>query len=336
MIRYIIRRLVGALVVIWVVSIVTFGIFQVVPVLTGANPAYLYVGKVTSQAQVKAVERKLGLDKPIVVQYAQYVKGIAAGREYTDGVSTVTCPAPCLGYSFRYTSPVTSLIASRFPVTLSLAAGAAVLWLVSGVLIGIVSALKRGSTVDRVSMIVALAGVSLPIYFTGLVLLAVFSYGPAWLRWLPNVTYTSFSTDPLLWARNLVLPWVALAFLYAALYARLTRASMLETLGEDYIRTARAKGLTERRVIGKHALRAAVTPIVTIFGLDLGGLLGGAVLTETTFNLPGLGKLAYDAITQSDLPVILGVTLLATLFIVVANVVVDVLYAVIDPRVRYS
>ena len=207
-----------------------------------------------------------------------------------------------------------------------------VLWLVGGVSIGVVSALKRGSLFDRISMGTALAGVSLPIFFTGLIFLALFSY-----KWaiFPNVQYVAITANPLLWAKNLVLPWITLAFLYAALYARLTRSGMLETMNEDYIRTARAKGLPERTVIVKHGLRAALTPIITIFGLDLGLLLGGAVLTETTFSLHGLGLFTIEAIQNQDLPEILGVTMLAAFSIVVANLVVDILYAVVDPRVRY-
>jgi peptide/nickel transport system permease protein len=221
---------------------------------------------------------------------------------------------------------------SALPVTLSLAIGAAVIWLVSGVTVGVISALKRGTLFDRFSMGIALAGVSLPIFFTGLISLELFSY-----KWplFPNVTFVPFSTNPLLWARNLVLPWLTLAFLYAALYARLTRAGMLETMSEDYIRTARAKGLPERRVIFKHGLRAALTPIVTIFGMDLGLLLGGAIITEATFSLHGLGLFTVLAIQNQDLPEILGVTMLAAFFIVIANLVVDILYAVLDPRVRY-
>lgn len=336
MARYVIRRLLGAGLVIVVVSIVTFGIFQVTPVLTGASPAYLYVGKVANPAQVAAVEERLGLDKPIVEQYVTYMTGIVTGRTFTDGTQEVECPAPCFGYSFRLNTPVWELMIDRFPVTLSLAIGASILWLIVGLGIGILSALRRGSFFDRFAMIIALAGVSLPIYFTGLLLLYIFSYGPPALRWFPNVTFVPFSENPAEWARNLVLPWVSLAFLYAALYARLTRANMLETMSEDYIRTATAKGLPRRKVIGKHALRAALTPIVTIFALDIGALLGGAILTETTFSLPGLGRLAVDAIRSQDLPIIMGVTIFAAIFIVLANVVVDVLYGVIDPRVRYS
>jgi peptide/nickel transport system permease protein len=220
---------------------------------------------------------------------------------------------------------------AALPVTLSLAIGAAILWLVGGVSIGVLSALRRGTLFDRFSMGVALAGVSLPIFFTGLISLELFSY-----KWpiFPNVQYVPITTNPALWARNLVLPWVTLAFLYAALYARLTRAGMLETMGEDFIRTARAKGLRERNVIVRHGLRATLTPILTIFGMDLGLLLGGAILTETTFSLPGLGQFTLLAIQNQDFPEIMGVVLLAAFFIVIANMVVDILYAVIDPRVR--
>jgi peptide/nickel transport system permease protein len=263
--------------------------------------------------------------------------GIVHGRDFTDGLNLEHCGAPCLGYSFQYQSSVTALMVDRFSVTVSLAIGASILWLVAGVAVGVVSALKRGTLLDRASMLVALAGVSLPVYFTGLILLFLFTYGPDWLKWFPNAgTYVGFTDNPAQWAQNLVLPWVSLAFLYAALYARLTRANMLETMGEDYIRTARAKGLPARTVVSKHALRAALTPIVTIFGLDLGGLLGGAILTEQTFSLQGLGKLSIDAINKLDLPVIMGVVIVGAVFLVVANIVVDVLYAVIDPRVRYS
>jgi peptide/nickel transport system permease protein len=222
---------------------------------------------------------------------------------------------------------------SALPVTVSLALGAAVLWLLGGVSIGVLSALRRGSLFDRFSMGVALAGVSLPIFFTGLISLELFSY-----KWplFPNVEYVNIAVNPLLWARNLVLPWVTLAFLYAALYARLTRAGMLETMNEDYIRTARAKGLRERTVVVKHGLRAALTPILTIFGMDLGLLLGGAILTESTFSLPGLGQFTVLAIQNQDFPEIMGVVMLAAFFIVIANMLVDILYAAIDPRVRIS
>lgn len=336
MFRYIVRRLLGAVVVVFIVSLVTFFLFAIGPKITGSSPAYLYVGKNPTPELVAAIEKSFGLDQPLVKQYALYMKGIVAGREFSDGTADGVreCPAPCFGYSFRYQTPVWELIKDRFPVTLSLAVGAAILWLIFGLSVGILSALKKGTLVDRIAMIIALAGVSLPVYFTGLVLLYVFVYGP--VRFLPPPSYKPLTEDPVAWLQSLILPWVALAFLYAALYARLTRANMLETMSEDYIRTAVSKGLSRRKVISKHALRAALTPIITIFGLDLGALLGGAILTEKVFSLPGLGYLSIDAIQKLDLPVIMGVTIVAALFIVVANIVVDVLYGVVDPRVRLS
>jgi peptide/nickel transport system permease protein len=209
-----------------------------------------------------------------------------------------------------------------------------VLWLVGGVAVGVLSALRKGSVFDRAAMSVALAGVSLPIFFTGLLSLSIFSYA---LGWFPGGgSYVPLAQNPAQWAYHLILPWVTLAFLYAAIYARLTRAGMLETMHEDYVRTARAKGLPERTVITKHVMRSTLTPIITVFGLDLGLLLGGAILTESTFSLPGIGKYAVDAINSNDLPKVLGVTLVASIFIIIANLVVDIVYAAIDPRVTVS
>ncbi len=335
MITFIVRRLIATVFLLIVVSMITFAIFFLIPRLAGQNSYQLateYVGRNPSRAAVLQVEAKLGLDHPIWVQYWNFVKGIVVGAHYNSGTSTTYCPPPCFGYSFKSQQPVWPQMVSDLPVTLSLAIGAAVIWLVGGVAIGVISALKRGTLFDRFSMGIALAGVSLPIFFTGLISLELFSY-----QWplFPNVQYVSLTTNPFLWARNLVLPWLCLAFLYAALYARLTRAGMLETMSEDYIRTARAKGLPERTVIFKHGLRAALTPIVTIFGMDLGLLLGGAIITEYTFSLHGLGLFTILAIDNQDLPEILGVTMLAAFFIVIANLVVDVLYAVVDPRVRH-
>ena len=331
--RFIIRRLLGVVVLLVIVSIATFGVFFMGPKVVGANVARNFCGRVCDDDALKNVSKKLGLDKPIYEQYGDYAKGIVAGRDYRLGSDVTHCDAPCLGYSFKNDQSVWFLLKDRLPITLSMAIGAAVIWLVSGVTVGIISALRKGSIFDRASMSVALAGVSLPVYFTAVLGLYIFSYK---FKVLPNVHYVGFTENPLSWARNLLLPWICLAFLYSATYARLTRANMLETMGEDYIRTARAKGLPERVVIRKHGFRAALTPIVTIFGLDLGGLLGGAVLTETVFNFPGLGKLAVDAINTQDLPIILGVTLVAGFFIIMANLIVDVAYAYVDPRVRYS
>jgi peptide/nickel transport system permease protein len=334
-IAFIIRRLFTTIFLLLVVSLVTFAIFFLIPRLAGQNAYELatqYVGRNPTQAAILQIEQKLGLNAPLYLQYGRFVKAIVVGTHYNSGTSVTYCPPPCFGYSFRSQQPVWPQMTSALPVTLSLAIGASVLWLVGGVTIGVISALRRGTFFDRFSMAVALAGVSLPIFFTGLIALELFSY-----KWplFPNVQYVNFTTNPALWARNLVLPWITLAFLYAALYARLTRSTMLETMSEDYIRTARAKGLRERDVVIKHGLRSALTPITTIFGIDLGLLIGGAIITEVTFSLHGLGLFTYQAIQNQDFPEIMGVVLLSSFFIVIANLVVDILYAVIDPRVRY-
>jgi peptide/nickel transport system permease protein len=329
MVRYIARRLIGVALIVLVISAITFGVFFLIP----ASPATLACGRACTPERIAIINHKLGLDKPTYEQYGLYLKGIFAGRDYGEGTQVSHCPRPCLGFSFKNDQPVWFLIKDRFPVTFSIAIGAAVLWLLIGLSVGILSALRRGSFFDRSAMTVALAGVSLPPYLTGLVALLIFA---SILKILPYPSYVPFHENPFNWAKQLIMPWFTLAFLYAALYARLTRASMLETMGEDYIRTARAKGLGERRVIAKHGLRAALTPIVTIFGLDLGALLGGAILTESVFGLQGLGQLLILALNNIDLYIIVGVTLFAAFFIVFANLVVDVLYAVVDPKVRYS
>ncbi|MGW3039123.1 ABC transporter permease [Kitasatospora sp. NPDC001159] len=336
MFAYIIRRIFAAAVLLLVVSAVTFAIFFLLPRFAGETTDQLaaqYIGKNPSPEAIAAVKQNLGLDQPLYTQYWHFLKALVSGAEYKFGPEPATCHVPCFGYSFKNHLEVWPEMTSRIPVTISLAIGAAVLWLISGVTTGVISALKPRSIFDRLSMGIALAGVSLPVFFTGALLLTLFSY-----EWpiLDNLEYVDFTADPLMWARNLILPWISLAFLYSALYARLTRAGMLETMSEDYIRTARAKGLVERKVVVKHGLRSALTPIVTIFGMDLGLLLGGALITEQVFSLKGVGQFAVQAITDNDLPKILGVTLLAAFFIVVCNLVVDLLYALVDPRVRLS
>ncbi len=334
---YIIRRVIGALLTLVVVSMITFSIFFVVPRLSGATPesfASRYVGRTANAEQVRVAAEKLGLTDPIYVQYGRWAKAIVVGTDYDYGPGVERCPAPCFGYSFIGRNPVWPDLMNRLPVTASLALGASLIWLLAGVATGVISALRRGSLFDRAAMGIALAGVSLPIFFTGIVSLVIFSYGLGWTA--PGGHFTPFTKDPAQWAYDLLLPWITLAFLFAAAYARLTRAGMLETMSEDYVRTARAKGLPERAVVAKHGLRAALTPIVTIFGLDVGLLLGGAVLTESTFSLPGLGKYAIDAIVASDIPKVMGFTMFAAFFVVIANLIVDLLYAVVDPRVRLS
>ena len=322
---------------LFVVSVLTFAIFFLVPRLGGATSddlASRYVGKTANQAEIHAMAEKLGFTQPLYVQYARFARGIFVGSDYNTGPTTVHCPAPCFGYSFINQNPVWPDLMNRFPVTLSLAVGAAIIWLLAGTATGVLSALRKGSVFDRAAMSIALAGVSLPIFFTGLISLFIFTYTLHWTA--GGNTFTSIADNPAKWAYDLILPWITLAFLYAAGYARLTRAGMLETMSEDYVRTARAKGLRERDVVVKHGLRSALTPIVTIFGLDLGLLLGGAILTESTFSLPGLGLYARIALTNSDLPQLLGVTLFGAAFVVIANLIVDLCYAVIDPRVRLT
>ncbi len=329
---YLIRRLFAAAVMLVVIILVVFGIFFLVPRWAGVDPATMFVGKQADPAAIEAVRQKLGLADPIFVQVWEFFKGLFAGRTYAAGGDVTECAAPCFGYSFRNEQAIWPVLTDRFPVTLALALGAAVLWLIFGVAAGVLSALKRGSLWDRGAMVIALGGVSLPIYFTGLLSLAIFSYGLGWL----DAQYVPIEESFTGWLGGMILPWITLAFLYAAMYARITRATMLEVLGEDYIRTARAKGLREPVVIGKHAMRSTMTPILTMLGMDLGALIGGAILTETTFSLPGLGAAVLKAISDKDLPVILGVTLITSLAVIVANLLVDLLYAVIDPRVRLS
>jgi peptide/nickel transport system permease protein len=336
-VTYIIRRLIGAAVMLAIVSMITFAIFFIVPRLAGGsaeNLAARYVGRTADAQEIEAAAERLGFNDPLPVQYGRWMKAIVAGAEYDYGPGIEECPAPCFGYSFISRHPVWPDLLDRLPVTASLVFGAAIIWLIAGVATGVLSALRRGSIFDRAAMGIALGGVSMPIFFTGLMALAIFSYRLGWTA--PGGSFTPITENPAEWAYFLILPWITLAFLFSAAYARLTRAGMLETMGEDYVRTARAKGLPERTVITKHGLRAALTPIVTIFGLDVGLLLGGAVLTESTFSLNGLGKYAIDAIRTNDLPKVMGVTMLAAFFIVFANLIVDLLYAAVDPKVRLS
>ncbi|MFJ6747420.1 MULTISPECIES: ABC transporter permease [unclassified Streptomyces] len=336
MAAYIIRRVFAAVLLLLVVSAVTFAIFFLVPRLGGQTTDSLaaqYIGKNPDAASIAAVKKNLGLDQPLYLQYWHFIKGIVVGANYNFGPNPSVCNAPCFGYSFKTHVEVWPEIVQRVPVTFSLAVGAAVIWVISGVATGVVSALRPGSFFDRLAMGIALAGVSLPMFFTGLVSLALFSFN--WPIWT-NLHFVPFGESPGQWAWNLVLPWCSLAFLYSALYARLTRAGMLETMGEDYIRTARAKGLRERTVVVKHGLRSALTPLITIFGMDFALLLGGAVITERVFSFQGMGAYAIEGVTRSDLPIVMGVTLVAAFFIVLCNLLVDLVYAAIDPRVRLS
>ena len=308
-------------------TLVVFLLFSVLP----TDPARLTCGKACTPAIIEANRHRLGLDLPVWQQYWEFLKGMFVGRTYGSGTQTFECSAPCLGYSFKRGEEVTVLIKDRFPATMWLAIGAFVLWITIGISVGIYSALRRGKWQDKTVMSISLIGYSLPSFFIGLILLF---FVVLKLQLLPYPSYVPPWENPVQFLQTMILPWIVLAILYAAFYMRLTRNQMLDTLGEDYIRTARAKGLPERVVIRKHALRAGLTPIVTAAGLDLAGLLGGAIITEAIFSRPGLGALAISSVVDADLPLIVGITLVTATFIIVANLIVDLLYAVIDPRVR--
>ncbi|WP_163506457.1 ABC transporter permease [Fodinicola acaciae] len=329
MIRYVLRRLLGIVVVLLLIAIITFVVFYLLP----SNPAQLSCGKPCTPDRLASVLHFEHLDLPIYVQFGEFLVGIVAGRTFGEGAGVVHCAAPCFGYSFQQGAPVTQLIGERFPVTASIAVGAAILWLLIGVTIGVISAVRRGSLLDRSTMVLALGGVSAPTYLVGLLGILIFGFG---LNMVPVNGYVPFFDDPVQWAWHLVLPWCTLAFVSMAVYARLTRNQMLEVLGEDYIVTARAKGLTERRVVIGHGLRAVLAPIATVFGLDLGSLLGGAVITESVFGMQGMGQLLIQAVNQLDLPLVVGLTLFSGFLIIVANLVVDVAYVFLDPRVSYE
>src|SRR5438067_7093527 len=320
MVRYIIRRLLWVIVLLLAVSFVTFVIFYTLP---SADPAALRAGRQPNPDLVRTIRHQLGLDRPWPVQYWLYMKKIVLHFDF--------------GYSYQNSAPVRAQIFDRLPATISLTVGAAVVWLLIGLPVGIVSAIKRRQLPDRLAMGAALVAISAPVYWLGLVSLYLFSKDIGRFPLFDGAnSYAPLTDDPARWFGSLILPWLVLAASFAAFYARLLRANLIDVMGEDYIRTARAKGLPERRVIGRHAMRSAITPIVTVLGLDIGILLGGAILTETVFNIPGIGRLAYEGIINADLPVIQGTVLFGALFIVVANFIVDIAYAFLDPRVRYS
>lgn len=321
--RYLIRRMMFFILVLFIVSIITFIIFVKLP---SVDPAIRAAGRHPSPELLATIRHKFGLDQSLYVQYWNFAKGL------------IPWPGLFLNkdvyFSYNSHVPVKEEMFSRVPVTIALTVGAAILWLLMGITIGILSAIKPRSAIDRAAMGFALFGVSAPPFWLGFVALFIFWFKlhiapssgiPADQSVLQAVLHGRF-----------VLPWIVLALSTAAFYSRMVRANLMETMSEDYIRTARAKGLSERRVIFKHGLRSALTPVVTMFGLDVAFLLGGAVVTETVFQLPGLGQYAITALTVNDFPPVMGVTVLGAFFIVVANLVVDIVYAFLDPRVRYG
>lgn len=319
MIRFLVRRLLFGAVVLWLISVAVFVLFYVAP----ADVARLLAGRQASQTTVEAIRRNLGLDDPILVQYGRFLSDLLRGD---------------LGYSYYNNESVSTLIVDRIPVTASLAAGAAVIWLLIGIGAGVLSARRPRSLADRSATGFALLFYSMPTFLLGLLLLYFLFYQLrlSGVDAFPPGGYVAFARDPGEWVRHLTLPWLTLALVQAATYVRLTRGSLLDVMAEDYVRTARAKGLRESRVTVAHGLRAAITPVVTQFGIDLGTLLGGVIVTETVFSLPGLGQLAIGSVTTQDRPVIIGIVLLGAAFIVVASIAVDMAYALLDPRVRVS
>jgi peptide/nickel transport system permease protein len=323
MAAYIARRLIWVVVLLFVITLITFIVFSVLP---AADPAALRAGRQPSPQLIESIRQQFGLDDPAPVQFVRYVGDILpfVGG---DGLN--------FGFSYQSNTEVLPQILDRLPVTIFLTGGAVILWLAIGIPIGILSAIKTGSLVDRVAMGLALIAISAPVYFLGLV--ALFLFDDSIGKW-PLLPGSGAYGDAESFAGRftaLIMPWCVLAAAFAAVYARFLRGNLIDTMQEDYIRTARAKGLSERRVVVRHGVRSAITPIVTLLGLDIGILLGGAILTETVFNIPGIGRYAYDAIIRFDLPVIQGTVLFGAFFIVMMSLIVDILYAFIDPRVRY-
>ena len=316
MTSFLIRRILLGALVLWIISVAVFAMFFIAP----HDPARLLAGKEATPQTVALINARLGLNKPVIVQYGIFLGRLLHGN---------------LGYSYYNSQPVTQLILSRLPVSLSLAIGAAVMWLVIGLSAGILAATRPRSIADRLVTTCSLFFYSMPVFLLGVLLLYFLFYRlwTAGVHLFPGSGYASLS-NPIQWARYLFLPWLTIALGSAATYSRLTRSGLLDVFGQDYLRTARAKGLSGTRVLFVHGLRSALTPIVTQAGIDLGVILGGVVIAENIFGLPGLGALAVQSITTQDLPVIIGIVLLSSFFVVVANIVVDVLYTVLDPRVR--
>jgi len=326
---YLSKRLLASLITLLAVIFLTFAVFfWLTP-----DPASNICGQTCTPDQIHAIREQLGLNQPFLKPFWAFLAGIFVGRTYGSGATAVQCAAPCIGFSFQSGTNVLTTIISRLPVTISLAAGAAVLWLLVGISGGMISAVKKGTWWDRGAMMVALGGISLPNYFVALVLQYLLVVK---LKLLPFPTLVPFSEDPSGWLKAYLMPWIVLALMYAATYARLIRANMLDTMGENFMRTARAKGLGPAPILFRHALRPSLTPVVSLFGVEFATLLGGALITETVFGLSGVGKLAYDAIQSNDQPVIMGVTLVAAFAVIIANLLVDLAYSVLDPRVRVA
>jgi peptide/nickel transport system permease protein len=315
---FLVRRTIQAILVLWVSSIIIFLLFYLGP---GPNQvARTFAGRLATPARLAQIKHDLHLDQPLYLQYAHWAGNLLQGN---------------LGYDYYKGQSVTSVVGAAAPETISLVIGGAILWIAYGVFSGVLSAVKPRSFMDRAFTTAALFFYSMASFVLGLSLIWIFAYKLSTVTtFFPFHGYVSITTNPGQWFEYLILPWLTLALVSAASYTRLTRSSMLEVLGEDYIKTARSKGMSERRLITRHALRAALTPVVTLAGLDIGTALGGVIVIEVLFGIPGLGWTLIQAITVQDDPIILGITVLAAAFVVVANLIVDILYAVLDPRVR--
>jgi peptide/nickel transport system permease protein len=335
--RYLIRRILFLILVLFVISLTTFIIFVKLP---AGDPARRAVGRQVTEQQIEEARTALGLDEPLYVQYGRFAKGLVPWPPWDLGADDAWFLNEQVYFSYANSVAVKEEIFSRYKYSFVVAIGAAVLWLLIGIPIGIVSAIKRRSFADRAGMVFALFGVSAPVFWLGQLALFIFYF--KFREWWGIEFFPASGIDPdePLWEsilnREFLLPWAVLSLAFAAFYSRMTRGNLIETMSEDYIRTARAKGLGERRVIFKHGLRAALTPVVTMFGMDLGILLGGTLITEQVFNIPGLGFYLVNSIATNDFPAVMGVTVFAAFFVVTANLVVDIMYAVLDPRVRYS
>jgi peptide/nickel transport system permease protein len=315
MARFVIRRVGQMIVVLFAVSVLTFIIFNVIP---GGDPALRMAGRQPDPGQLALIRAEWGFDKPVYVQYAKTMGQIFSG----DLVS----------YSTQQN--VIDELKSRAPRTFALAIGAAILWMVVSVALGLFTAVRAGKFSDRFLTVLALVGISMPVFWIG----ALMNYYLGF-KWglFPNGGYVPFSEDPWEWFYHLVMPWTALSILFIGVYSRVLRSNVLDTMNDDFVRTARAKGLSERRVLIRHVLRNSLIPIVTLWGLDFGAVLGGGtILTETVFDLQGVGQYAAESVDQLDVPPVLAITMFGAFFIVLLNTVVDILYAALDPRIRLN
>ncbi|MFC7220007.1 ABC transporter permease [Streptomyces polyrhachis] len=325
MLQFLIRRVLGAVVILVGITIFTFALFYVVP----QDPALLMCGKNCTDSNIQRIHENLGIDQPVINQFWDYLVGLFAGRDF----ATTACPAPCLGVSFDTGTPVLDTIMDRFPLTLSLTFGGIFFFLIIGLGSGMIAAWYKGTLIDKFFSGLSMTLSAFQIYVLGPLIMLALVYSTGWLEKPADVPITESVSG---WAMGLLIPWFVISTIFAAQYTRMSRASLIEQLQEEHIRTARAKGMSRPYVFFRYAWRGSLVPIVTILGMDLGSLLGGAIATEFTFNLHGLGKLAVGAVNKVDMPMSMGVLLFGAFFILLLNIVVDALYAFIDPRVRLS